>query len=91
MNGVSRFRRSKKRITLAAIRYFSMLMTAVVFLSNRVFAQSCALCYTSVAGGGPGVARALRGGILVLLVPPVMLFTALIVVVVRWRTIHGAQ
>jgi hypothetical protein len=63
----------------------------VQFLGNTAFAQSCALCYTSVAGGGPGVARALRGGILVLLVPPVMLFTALILVVVRWRTIHSGQ
>ena len=51
-------------------------------------AQSCALCYTTVAGGGPGVASAMRTGILVLLVPPVMLFSALVVVVLRWRTVH---
>jgi hypothetical protein len=67
-----------------------LLAALVLALSGSVSsaAQSCALCYTTVAGGGPGVASALRTGILVLLVPPVMLFSALVVVVLRWRTIH---
>jgi hypothetical protein len=81
MNWMLRFRSLTKRML--------PVLAVVIFLGNRVFAQSCALCYTSVAGGGPGVASALRSGILVLLVPPVMLFSALILVVVRWRTIHG--
>ena len=78
----------------AAFRKFSVLPRLLAaaalgaFLTTEASAQSCALCYTTVAGGGPGVAHALRTGILVLLVPPVMLFSALIVVVLRWRTIH---
>ena len=73
---------------LSALRHLLMAVALAAFCSVGSAAQSCALCYTTVAGGGPGVASALRTGILVLLVPPVMLFSALVVVVLRWRTIH---
>lgn len=72
----------------SGMRRLLIALAFTAFCSIGSAAQSCALCYTTVAGGGPGVASALRTGILVLLIPPVMLFSALVVVVLRWRTIH---
>ena len=55
------------------------------------FAQSCAMCYTTVAGGGKGVIHALQGAIIVLLIPPVLLFSALTILLFRWRTSASRQ
>ncbi|MGD0825320.1 MAG: hypothetical protein ABR908_12095 [Terriglobales bacterium] len=44
------------------------------------------MCYTTVAGGGKGVIHALQGGIIVLLIPPVLLFSGLTILLFRWRT-----
>ncbi len=54
--------------------------------AHKLYAQSCAMCYTTVAGGGKGVIHALQGGIVVLLIPPVLLFSALTILLFRWRT-----
>jgi hypothetical protein len=58
----------------------------LAMLATPVAAQSCAMCYTTVAGGGQGVIQALKSGIIVLLVPPLFLFTGLVVVILRWRS-----
>ena len=50
------------------------------------YGQSCAMCYTTVAGGGKSVIHALQGGIIVLLVPPVLLFPGLTILLFRWKT-----
>ncbi|MGA7078217.1 MAG: hypothetical protein WBQ43_20745 [Terriglobales bacterium] len=44
------------------------------------------MCYTTVAGGGKGVIHALQGGIIILLIPPVLLFSGLTILLFRWRT-----
>jgi preprotein translocase subunit YajC len=44
------------------------------------------MCYTSVAGGGKSIIHALQGGIIVLLIPPVLLFSGLTFLLFRWRT-----
>ncbi len=44
------------------------------------------MCYTTVAGGGKSVIHALQGGIIVLLIPPVLLFSGLTILLFRWRT-----
>ena len=36
-------------------------------------AQSCALCYTQAAGSGSRMIRALRSGILILAIPPMLI------------------
>lgn len=36
-------------------------------------AQSCALCYTQAAGSGSRMIKALRSGILILAVPPMLI------------------
>jgi hypothetical protein len=37
------------------------------------FAQGCALCYTQAAGSGSRMIAALRSGILILMVPPMLI------------------
>ncbi len=37
------------------------------------YGQSCALCYQSAASSGPQLMQALRSGILILLVPPLLI------------------
>ena len=36
-------------------------------------AQGCALCYTQAAGSGPRMIQALKSGILILVVPPMLI------------------
>jgi len=58
----------------------------VLGAGHKLYGQSCAMCYTTVAGGGKSVIHALQGGIIVLLIPPVLLFSGLTIVLFRWRT-----
>jgi len=49
-------------------------MTVLVLsISAPVFSQSCSLCYTQAASAGKKVIDALRNGILVLLIPPILI------------------
>src|SRR5208282_258167 len=58
----------------------------VLGAAHNLYGQSCAMCYTTVAGGGKSVIHALQGGIIVLLIPPVLLFSGLTILLFRWRT-----
>ncbi len=46
---------------------------ASFFVPSLVFAQNCALCYTQAAGAGSRMIAALKSGILVLVVPPMLI------------------
>lgn len=48
-------------------------------------AQGCASCYTTAAAGGPQTAHALRSGILMLVVPPMVILGGIVVLVKRWK------
>ena len=50
-------------------------------------ALGCPTCYVVSASAGAGIAAALRSGILVLIVPPMLIFTAIAVAAVRGN--HG--
>lgn len=63
-------------------------LVVILLCNGHLAAQSCALCYTVVAGGGSGIIHALRSSILVLLVPPVAMFTGLILLIFRWRAMN---
>ena len=54
-------------------------------LATSAFAQGCASCYTTAAAGGPQTAHALRSGIVLLLIPPVLMFAGIICVMKRWN------
>jgi hypothetical protein len=60
-------------------------LLAAGLLSTSAFAQGCASCYTTAAAGGPQTAHALRSGIVLLLIPPVLMFAGIICVVKRWN------
>jgi len=54
-------------------------LAAAFLLPTLAWAQGCALCYTQAAGSGSRVIQALKSGILLLVVPPM-----LICLVITW-------
>lgn len=48
-------------------------LSAYWFIPSMAFAQNCALCYTQAAGAGSRMIAALKSGILVLVVPPMLI------------------
>jgi len=61
----------------------ALLATLAIPVSG--IAQNCALCYTQAAGAGERIIQALRGGILILVIPPILICTALTVMAYRKR------
>jgi hypothetical protein len=51
----------------------------LLLLATPLAAQNCALCYTQAAGSGSKLKQGLRTGILILIFPPMMICTGLIV------------
>ena len=62
-----------KWLGLAAL----VLMALPLLFPLTAYAQSCSLCYTQAASSGSRLIQALRNGILVLLVPPMLISTGL--------------
>lgn len=52
----------------------ALAIAAIGTLSAPAFSQSCALCYTQAAASGSRMIEALRSGILVLIVPPTLMW-----------------
>jgi hypothetical protein len=57
----------------------------LLLLASPLAAQNCALCYTQAAGSGSKLKAALRSGILILIFPPMMICTGLIVTAYKRR------
>jgi len=54
--------------------FAGLLALGVAMLApGAAWAQNCALCYTQAAGAGARMIAALRSGILVLIVPPMLI------------------
>lgn len=49
------------------------------------FAQSCAMCATTASSAKAGAIQALRSGILILLIPPILMFIAIFTMAFRNR------
>jgi hypothetical protein len=77
---------------LATLVHRHALLASILVVMSHVpaLAQGCASCYTTAAAGGSQTIHALRSGILVLLVPPVVLFLGIMFVLSRWRRIRSA-
>jgi hypothetical protein len=58
---------------------------AILALPLPAFSQNCALCYTQAASAGARMIQALRSGILVLIVPPTLMWVVVMVVIYRKR------
>lgn len=56
------------------------VLALLLFLPFLALAQSCALCYTQAASSGSRMIRALRSGILILVVPPTLMSVGVIFV-----------
>jgi hypothetical protein len=66
-------------------RWFSLVAVLVVLSALPAFSQSCALCYTQAAASGARFIAALRGGILVLAIPPMFMSVGITVMAYRKR------
>ena len=59
----------KKEPALAGLRTLLLVLAA----PGITIAQNCALCYTQAASAGSRVIAALRSGILILILPPMLI------------------
>ena len=50
-----------------------MALAAACVIPSLTWAQGCALCYTQAAGSGSRVIQALKSGILILIIPPMLI------------------
>ncbi len=64
------------------------ILAAAAIAGNAIpaSAQSCAMCYTSAASSGQGAITALQHGIVILLLPPLLVFAGICTVAFRSRT-----
>lgn len=51
----------------------AMALLVALLMPALTWAQSCALCYTQAAGSGARMIAALRSGILILVIPPMLI------------------
>jgi hypothetical protein len=52
-------------------------------------AQGCSMCYQSAAAAGSRAIQALRNGIVILIIPPFFICTAITYLVYRRRNLHN--
>lgn len=78
-------RKIRKAVSAIALAF------AVALLSvHPAFAQGCALCYSDASATGPRGQAALRHGILILAIPPMLIFATIFIVLYRRRNSHPA-
>ena len=56
----------------------SLVVAALISAAPGALAQGCAMCYQNAANSGPQGAAALRHGIIVLMIPPLTIFTGIL-------------
>lgn len=71
----------------SAIRFLALSLAALAALASpgALYAQSCALCYQAAANSGANFIQALKQGILVLLFPPLLIGTVIVITAYRKR------
>lgn len=70
----------------------AVVLLALMVVSLPAFSQSCALCYTQAASASARMIQALRSGILVLIVPPTLMWVGITTVLYRKRNqFHDAD
>jgi hypothetical protein len=76
----------RRKISLG-VRWLGRAATflAPLWIPAAAFGQNCALCYTQAAGAGSRVVQALRSGILILVIPPVLICIGLTVMAYKKR------
>ena len=77
-----------RKLTSGRSLYLIGIMAALAValtLPPLAFSQGCALCYTQAAASGARMIRALRSGIIILIIPPLSLCMAAIALTYRKR------
>ena len=74
--------RIRKSLPMVAI---ALAVLAAFALPPMAFSQGCSLCYTQVAKSGARMIRALRSGIVILIVPPLSMCVGMMVAAYRKR------
>src|ERR1700693_1235851 len=84
---MSQLAAASSRRANSSFRLFAIagLAFAVLTFAPPAFSQNCALCYTQAASSGHRMIEALRSGILVLIVPPTLMWLVLTVILYRKR------
>ncbi len=79
---------------LVQTRKFRKVVSAVgaalalaLLSAHSAFAQGCALCYNDASAASPHGIAALRHGILVLAIPPMLIFAAIVLTLYRRRNV----
>ncbi len=72
-----------KNAVRSASRSLSLLGSLIV--PSVVWAQNCALCYTQAAAAGARIGQALRSGIIILVLPPMLICIGLGVMTYKKR------
>jgi hypothetical protein len=75
-----RMRKLRKVAAALAAAFATALLSA-----HSAFAQGCALCYNDASAASPHGIAALRHGILVLGIPPMLIFAAIVFTLYRRR------
>lgn len=63
----------------------SLMALVALTLTPLAFSQGCSLCYTQAANSGARMIRALRSGIIILIIPPLSMCLAAMVLAYRRR------
>jgi ABC-type spermidine/putrescine transport system permease subunit II len=63
----------------------TLALFASLAVPSIVSAQSCALCYTQAAGSGDRLVQALRSGVVILVVPPMLICIGIAVMAYKKR------
>lgn len=80
---LAKIREIQKAFSVIALAFFVTLLSA-----HPVFAQGCALCYNDASASGARGQAALRHGILILAIPPMLIFATIFAVLYRRRNSH---
>jgi hypothetical protein len=79
----------KKRVVRASSLVLAFVASFVV--PSVALAQNCALCYTQAAGAGARIAQALRSGIVILVLPPMLICIGLAVMAYKKRNTFNEE
>jgi len=74
-------RKSKSLLGMAV----GLLLVAALMLPPPAFSQGCALCYTQAAASGARMIKALKSGIVILIIPPLSMCMGAIALAYRRR------
>jgi hypothetical protein len=79
---------SKTRKVRKALSAMSLGFAGILLFAHSALAQGCALCYNDASATGQQGIAALRHGILILAIPPMLIFAALFGILYKRRNAH---